>query len=121
MSIKAEAPSVVYEPEESEILTRMKNLMGGEAFHTETDTERLHIIDELRVLVQKIRNNEVKPDDFFAFQDKHFDNPKYAFLSAELPGINIVGWRVFMALMDPLQYGKTIGPPGNQSQTKWRW
>ena len=121
MSTKAEASSIVYEPEESEILTRMKNLMGGEAFHGETAENRLVIIEQLRTLVTKIRTHELKTEVFFAYQDTNFALSEYAFLAEPHPGLNVTGWRVFMVLMDPLQYGQTIGPPGDQPQKKWKW
>lgn len=69
---------------------------------------RLAIVEELRNLAEEIRNGDKTINDFWAYQEDHMSDPTYQFLSDSHPGLNVVGWRVIMALIDPLRYGWDI-------------
>ncbi len=118
MSIKIEKdpPRSPYTPEEAVVIGYMKNLMGGEPYHTmetallpaEMKARRTMIIEEITSLTDRIRRKELTIDKFFSYQDAHLEESDYQFLSQPHPGLNVTGWRVFMACIDPLRYGKTI-------------
>jgi hypothetical protein len=92
--------------------------MNGAPFHYLDDTDvptsavdrdkTKSIVSELTDLVTDIRSKKKESSALFDFQDKHFDEPEYRWLQEYYPGLNVTGWRVFMALMDPLKYGEKI-------------
>lgn len=105
-----------YSIEESTVLGRIKDIINGDFFH-HLPAEAVHesnkqspaaIVCEVRALVAKIRVEKRDPQEFFAYQDVHFGDPHYAFLEEPYPGLNVNGWRVFMAELDPVKYGVAI-------------
>ncbi len=69
---------------------------------------RLAIVEGLRMLAEEIRGDEKSMVDFWTYQEEHIGDPDYGFLGEIHPGLNVTGWRVMMALIDPLQYGRDI-------------
>lgn len=65
---------------------------------------RLHIVEQIR---EQIRSGWTITD-LLRYQDEHFEDPTHAFLTDEYPGLNVIGWKVFMALVDPLKHGTVI-------------
>lgn len=106
-----------YSVEELKILAKMELIMNGRPFQyldkdtsiSEDDREkRKAIVSELTGLVTGIRSKKTEANALFDYQDIHFDEPDYQWLQEQHPGVNVNGWRVFMALMDPLKYGENI-------------
>lgn len=105
-----------YTTEELVVLGRIKDILNGDFFHhlpTEAITESnketpTAIVNEARALIAKIRKEKRDQKEFFTYQDEHFDNPHYAFLEEEYPGLNVNGWRVLMAELNPIKYGTAI-------------
>lgn len=114
--------------EEAAILGHIHELLGGheqfsavllnEALSDEQKARQMAIIESARMLIARIRKGENAPDghaltseDFFAYQDAHFDDPDYAFLIDLHPGLNSNGWRLLLAEMDPVKWGKSIERP----------
>lgn len=54
-------------------------------------------------LVQKLILKNTLPNLDFLYED-----PQYVFLEGYYPGLDVTGWRILMALHDPLTYGKGI-------------
>lgn len=76
--------------------------------------KRIKIVSSLMELVTGIRLKKADSSAFFDYQDIHFDEPDYTWLQELHPGVNVNGWRVIMALMDPLKYGENIDRPMQQ-------
>lgn len=101
-------------PKDVAELERQKNLlMGAFAYISDEPNEtvripRLAIVAELRKLAEDIRGGTKAMEDFWTYQNRHIDDPAYEFLGEIHPGLNFAGWRVFMALIDPLGYGRDI-------------
>lgn len=102
-------------PEDKKELDRQYNLFGLTAFDFLKDepdkgkrAERLAVVSELKQLACDVRKGVKTMDDFLARQDKLMAIPANEFLELPYPGLNFAGWRVMMALADPLKYGREI-------------
>ena len=73
-----------------------------------TKIPRLAIVEELRNLANEIRSGKKTMEDFWTYQSEHINDSTYQFLSDIHPGLNVVGWRVIMAIIDPFTYGRDI-------------
>jgi hypothetical protein len=113
----------LYSMEELIILAKMEVVMNGAPFHyLDTDTsipeddreKRKAIVSALTGLVTDIRSKKAESSALFDYQDRHFDEPEYKWLQEHYPGLNVNGWRVFIALIDPLKYGKDIDRAAQQ-------
>lgn len=106
-------------------LKRQRNLIGT----VETVYSRLNdpIVDPMMDSEEVVRLNNIRLAQLFIveqirehirsgwtitdlhrYQDEHFEKPTHAFLIDEYPGLNVIGWKVFMALLDPLKHGTII-------------
>jgi hypothetical protein len=119
----SEGEQELYSMDELMILAKMETCMNGKPFHyLNIDTtilpddklRRKEIISELTTLFINIRLKKKEESAFFDYQNLHFDAPDYAWLQQQHPGVNVNGWRVVMALMDPLKYGQKIDHPIQQ-------
>lgn len=105
-----------YTAEEAAVLGRIKDIINGDFFHhvtqepvSETNKESPSaIVVRTRSFIAKIRLDKRDAQEFFTYQDEHFDDPEYAFLKDLYPGLNVNGWRVLMAELDPKKYGIAI-------------
>lgn len=103
----------VFSPEEQEELAR-QNVILQNAFKYICDDPpmvkipRLAIVGELRNLADEIREGRKTIDDFWAYQEAHIADSDHEFLGKTHPGLNVVGWRVILAFIDPLAYGRDI-------------
>jgi hypothetical protein len=107
----------LYSVEELMILAKIQVFMNGRPFQyldkdesisEDERDKRKKIASSLKELVTDIRSKKAEASALFDYQDRHFDEPEYAWLQEEYPGLNVTGWRVIMALEDPLKYGKDI-------------
>lgn len=95
-------------------LERQKNLlMGAFAYISDEPNAtvripRWAIVAELRKMAEDIRGGTKTMEDFWTYQEDHINDPAYEFLGEIHPGLNFAGWRVVMALIDPLGYGRDI-------------
>lgn len=97
-------------------IVRQSNLLRGAFDYIADDSflspevreRRMAIVSEVRGWVAKIHTREASLDDFFAYQDDKLDKPEFLFLGQVYPGLNVAGWRVILALIDPLKYGRSI-------------
>lgn len=95
-------------------LERQKNLFQGSFTYICDELEvrvkilRLAIVAELRNMADEIRGGKKTIEAFWTYQEEHIDDPAYEFLGKIHPGLNVAGWRVFMALIDPLAYGRDV-------------
>ncbi len=100
-------------------LERQQNLLRGAfAYISDEPIEairihRLAIITDLRKMVKDIRGGTKTMNDFWTYQDTYIDDPAYGFLADFHPGLNVAGWRVVMALIVPLKYGRSIEASSN--------
>lgn len=102
-------------------IVRQSNLLRGAFDYIADDRflspevreRRMAIMGEIRGWVERIHKREALLDDFLAYQDEKFENPEFRFLGEVYPGLNVAGWRVILALIDPMKYGRNI-----QSYTK---
>lgn len=105
-------------PEDKAELERQRNLLHGSFAYISEEKEetvripRLAIVVELRKMADDIHDGTKMMEDFWTYQELHIDDPAYEFLSENHPGLNVAGWRVFMALIDPLAYGREIQAAG---------
>lgn len=65
---------------------------------------RLHIVEQIR---ERIRSGW-SLTDLLTYQDEHFEESTYEFLTDGYPGLNVNGWKVLMAIIDPLGQGRNI-------------
>ena len=109
-----------YSGAEQEIITNITSLISGEPFHfLDTDTSlpedirlrKKEIRSALTTLVTDIRLKKKPESELFDYQDLHFEDSDHAWLSELHPGLNVNGWRVFMAEMNPLKFGQNIERP----------
>lgn len=104
----------VISPEDKAELERQQNLLRGAfAYISDEPIEairihRLAIITDLRQMAEDIGRGTKTMNDFWTYQDIYIDDPVYGFLSEIHPGLNVAGWRVVMALIDPLTYGRAV-------------
>lgn len=101
--------------EEKRELNRQYTLFGRTAFdylNGEPDAakkaERFAVVSMLKQLACDIQKGEKTTEDFFTLQDTLMKNPANTFLEESYPGLNVAGWRVIMALIDPITYGTVI-------------
>lgn len=129
--IKETAPKIIripspeevkrkYSEAELEIITKITSMISGESFHyldrdtTSPEDVRVRmkeIISTLATLVTDIRLKKKPESELFDYQDLHFEDSDHAWLSELHPGLNINGWRVFMAEMSPLKFGQNVERP----------
>lgn len=126
-------PQYTYTPEEAEIVARMWQLVNRDIYQftrvrtlsdprgdvpipDSTMKRRREIIDEVQALVENIlgdRNKREKHftvEDFYSFNDAHWEMPDYAFLQEQPETINVNAWRFFAGLLNPVDIGIKIGP-----------
>lgn len=97
-------------------LMRQSNLLRGAFDYIGDDSflspqvkeRRMAIVSEVRGWVESIHKREASLDDFLRYQDEKLENPEFLFLGESYPGLNVAGWRVILALIDPLKYGRNI-------------
>lgn len=103
----------VFSPEEQEELAR-QNVILQNAFKYICDDPpmvkipRLAIVGELRNLADEIHEGRKTIDDFWAYQEAHIADSDHEFLGKTHPGLNVVGWKVILAFIDPLTHGRNI-------------
>lgn len=103
----------VFSPEDKEELARQNVVLQNTFKYICKDLPivkipRLAIVEELRNLAEEIREGGKTIDDFWAYQEKHISDSDHQFLSEIHPGLNVVGWKVILAFIDPLTYGRDI-------------
>lgn len=103
----------VFSPEDQEERARQKAVLQNAFTYICNDLPmvkipRLAIVEELRKLVEEIREGEKTINDFWEYQEKHIQDPAHQFLTEIHPSLNVVGWRVILAFVDPLTYGRDI-------------
>lgn len=114
MVLPEQSPSVAVSDAAEPERQRQRNLFQGAFAYIENEPDerikipRLSIVEDLRQMVRDIHAGEKTIGDFWVYQDLHIDDPGYSFLGEQHPGLNVSGWRVFMALIDPLTYGRNI-------------
>lgn len=103
----------VFSPEEQEELARQRVVLQNAFRYICNDPPmvkipRLAIIEELRKLADEIGDGKKSIEDFWEYQEEHMGNPDHQFLNEGHPGLNVVGWKVILASIDPLTYGRNI-------------
>lgn len=73
-----------------------------------SDARKVSILMGLSAIVTEICERRGSIDDFKEFQNTVIDLPDYAFLREPYPGLNVTGWSIFFAMIDPLTYGAKI-------------
>lgn len=66
------------------------------------------IVENLKSMVEGIRVKKRTIDDFFAYQDAHYEDSDHFFLNEVQPGLTANGWMIFLAMVDPVKYGGKI-------------
>lgn len=97
-------------PQDRLELERQQQLLGNAFSAPEytQDPKRGHILAALRLRVDAIRNGNETIEDFLRFQESVFGSRDYTFLQDPHPGLNVNGWRILLAMADPLTYGRNI-------------
>lgn len=65
---------------------------------------RLSIVEQMR---ENIRSGWTMKD-LLGYQDEHFEDSRCTFLAEAYPGLNVNGWKVLMAIVDPFGHGRII-------------
>ena len=73
-----------------------------------SDPRKVSILIGVATVVTEICERGGGITDFTKFQDRVINLPDYDFLSKPYPGLNVTGWSIFYALIDPLTYGRKI-------------
>lgn len=65
---------------------------------------QLHIVEQIRAHIK----DGWSILDLGEYLDQHFEDADHQFLSERYRGLNVNGWSVFMAVIDPIGYGRKI-------------
>lgn len=97
-------------PEDREELDRQKELLQGvfQIPQYTSDPKKVSILAGVETVTLATCQSESPIEDFLHFQEGVINLHEYAFLSETYPGLNVNGWRIFLAKIDPLTYGRAI-------------
>ncbi len=96
--------------QDEEEIVRQGEILKG-VFHIPqytSDPMKVSILAGVEAVVSTICQSDKPIENFLHFQDSVINLSEYAFLSETYPGLNVNGWRIFLAKIDPLTYGRQI-------------